>query len=470
MQKSFIFITSFYLILFIFIHFVLGFDGLYGQDAYEYLRYTNALKKFILNGTPPGDYFWGIYYPVTGSLLSFITNNSALALQLISFVSLLVQVVLVEKIISVVYQVKVNKIIPFLFVGLSPILLTMSFLVMSDMMASCFILAAFYCFIQYLENYKEKHFLIGIALSTVAILTRYVEVLIIFPILIYVLILLFKNKKYKSVFFALLLFGLICLPHFLIRTNDSLKFINHNWLTTWNITNLFQNHFETVDGIAQYEYLNLTYCLFPFYYKYFFFFGGIILLFTLFFNRTKVTKHQLLLLTTIGIYIVFIGGISFQNNRFLIPVLPLIVVLFYPSIDKLFQKNKLGYYLYIPIILVQLYFFKSYGQMYYTRNQLEQQVCQILKPYEGNTLYSFDIDIALQGRQMKFNYHNLFLEKFNTFENNALVLINENNIEQQWVGKSPFINWKKIENSCSLIRLKQINNDWTLYQIVVLKK
>lgn len=465
MRKSFIFVTSFYIVLFIFIRFILGFDGLYGQDAYEYLRYTDALKKCILEGAPPGDYFWGIYYPLIGSLFSFITSNSALALQLISFISLLILVYLVEKIISTIYNVKVNKIIPFLFVGLSPILLTMSFLVMSDMMASCLILASFYCFLLYLENNKEKHFLIGIALSTIAILTRYVEVLIVFPILIYVLIALLKNRKYKSLFLAFLIFGLICLPHFLIRTNDSLKFINHNWLTTWNITNLFQNHFETVDGIAQYEYINLAYCLFPFYYKYFFFFGGIIILFTLFFNRTKVTKHQLLLLSTIVIYVVFIGGISFQNNRFLIPVLPLIIVLFYPSIHKLFQRNKLLYFLSIPIILVQLYFFKNYGQLYYTRNKLEQEVCQILKPYEGNTLYSFDIDIALQGRQMKFNYHNLFLEKFNTFENNALILINENNIEQQWVGKSPYINWKKIENTCQLKTIRQINSDWTLYQI-----
>lgn len=470
MQKSSIFISSFYILLFIFIRFILGFDGLYGQDAYEYLRYTEALKKFMLNGTSPGDYFWGIYYPLTGSLLSLITNNSTLALQLISFVSLVILVVLVEKIIVTIYKVKINKIISFLFVGLSPILLTMSFLVMSDMMASCLILASFYYFIQYLENNKEHHFLIGIGLSTIAILTRYVEVLIVFPILIYLLIALIKNRKFKSVFLAILIFVLICLPHFLIRTNDSLKFINHSWLTTWNIANLFQNHFETVDGIAQYEYINLAYCLFPFYYKYFFVFGGIIILFTLFFNRTKITKYQLLLLVTIIIYIIFIGGISFQNNRFLIPVIPLILVLFYPSFQKLFQKKNLVYYLFLPIILIQLYYFKNYGQLYYTRNKLEQQIYQILKPYEGNTLYSFDIDIALQGRQMNFEFHNLFLEKFTNFKKNALVLVNENNLEQQWFGKSPFINWNKIKNTCELKEIKQINADWKLYQIIATTK
>lgn len=466
MQKSSIFISSFYILLFIFIRFILGFDGLYGQDAYEYLRYTEALKKFMLNGTSPGDYFWGIYYPIMGSLLSLITNNSAMALQLISFVSLFIVVVLVEKIIATIYIVKTNKIIPFLFVGLSPILLTMSFLVMSDMMASCLILASFYYFIQYVENKKEHHFLIGIGLSTIAILTRYVEVLIVFPILIYVLIALIKNRKFKSIFLAILIFGLICMPHFLIRSNDSLKFINHSWLTTWNITNLFQNHFETVDGIAQYEYINLVYCLFPFYYIYFFVFGGIIILFALFFNRTKVTKYQWLLLSTIAIYVIFIGGISFQNNRFLIPVIPLILVVFYPSLQKLFQKNNSVYYLLLPIILIQLYYFKNYGQLYYTRNKLEQQVCQILKPYEGNTLYSFDIDIALQGRKMNFKFHNLFLEQFTSFEKNALVLVNENNLEQQWIGKNPFINWNKIKNTCLLKKMKQINSDWTLYQII----
>ena len=42
------------------VRFLYGFDGAFGQDPYEYLRYTDALKNWMVNGTHPGDYFWPI--------------------------------------------------------------------------------------------------------------------------------------------------------------------------------------------------------------------------------------------------------------------------------------------------------------------------------------------------------------------------------------------------------------------------
>ena len=101
-------------LLWILCYFVFSFDGLYGQDAYEYTRYSEVLKNYLITGEKPGDYFWGLYYPILGSILSFVIPNIALALQLISLASLLICTHYVEKIIFIVTKDTSFQNIPFL--------------------------------------------------------------------------------------------------------------------------------------------------------------------------------------------------------------------------------------------------------------------------------------------------------------------------------------------------------------------
>ena len=49
-----------------------GFDGLYGQDSYEYLRYTERMKAFFLGGAYPGDLVWPKGYLLLCAALSFV--------------------------------------------------------------------------------------------------------------------------------------------------------------------------------------------------------------------------------------------------------------------------------------------------------------------------------------------------------------------------------------------------------------
>ena len=49
-----------------------GFNGLYGQDSFEYLRYSRALHHYLSAGVLPGPFHWPLFYPLSGALLSFI--------------------------------------------------------------------------------------------------------------------------------------------------------------------------------------------------------------------------------------------------------------------------------------------------------------------------------------------------------------------------------------------------------------
>ena len=65
---------------------VFDFNGLYGQDSYEYCRYSNCWKLFFTTGQKPSDFIWPIYYPFIGSLFALVFKTH-FALQLISIFS-----------------------------------------------------------------------------------------------------------------------------------------------------------------------------------------------------------------------------------------------------------------------------------------------------------------------------------------------------------------------------------------------
>ena len=132
--------------LFIFILKIAGFDGLYGQDSYEYLRYTNAIQEYITTGIHPGNYFWPVLYPTLGSLLGFIFG-SALALQLISCLSFSITCVYILKTIRLLYPTKQFRFFYVLiFAVFCPFLLKMGIIVMSDALTLVFVILTFYFF------------------------------------------------------------------------------------------------------------------------------------------------------------------------------------------------------------------------------------------------------------------------------------------------------------------------------------
>ena len=97
-RKNYFYLKAGFLtILFFIVRFVLQFDGLYGQDAYEYLRYTNEMYSFFANGTLLGDYFWGIGYPFFGCIFNFFVHDGAVALQLVSLAAALITWIYTDK-------------------------------------------------------------------------------------------------------------------------------------------------------------------------------------------------------------------------------------------------------------------------------------------------------------------------------------------------------------------------------------
>ena len=60
-----------------------GFNGLYGQDSFEYLRYSRELHEYLSGGELPGTFFWPVLYPLSGAVVSFFLPD-VLSLQVVS--------------------------------------------------------------------------------------------------------------------------------------------------------------------------------------------------------------------------------------------------------------------------------------------------------------------------------------------------------------------------------------------------
>lgn len=457
------------ILLWVVSYFIFSFDGLYGQDAYEYLRYAEAIKNFLITGDNPGDYYWGIYYPVFGSILSFVVPNIVLSLQFISILSLIVCSIYVEKIIRLIWKDTSFQNIPFLFFTLSPIILIHSFLIMSDILTCCLITLAFYHLLWYLETKKNSAIFLGILFCILSVLTRYASAVILFPISCTVLFQLIKNKNFKALFVSFLIIIVVIIPHVCIRLQNSFDFLSNQWLQNWDFLNLFEKDFYTIDGEIHNKTFNLIYIFFPIFHPIFSFLGVIIIFVAL---RHKVNfsfKYAKLIMLGIILYALFLGGIPCQAKRFMILAFPLIIILFYPVIKLFCTSFKFHKLVFFVIFSIQLTLTMYFALPFLNRNKLEKTICNNVSSYQGNTIYIFDIDLALRGRKLKFKYENLYFKKYTAFEKDALVLINEKQLEKQWKGKNPLINWENIQKKCVLVKLKTSDKNWSLYKISALK-
>ena len=100
-------------VIFFTVMFIWKFKELYGQERHEYLRYSRSLSLFFSEGKTLNNFFWPVYYPLLGAILSFITFRNILSLQLISLVSFLFAIFYVKRNVRLLYvelQEKISRV------------------------------------------------------------------------------------------------------------------------------------------------------------------------------------------------------------------------------------------------------------------------------------------------------------------------------------------------------------------------
>jgi len=454
--------------VFLFFYYGLNFDGLYGQDAYEYLRYSNALKNFIITGENPGDYFWPIFYPLFGALTSFIFQNIGFSLMLISTVSVSISAYCLYKILTLLFKnTKYPTLYVFVFFMLSPIVFKSGLLVMSDLLALCFIVLSAYHYLKFSQKKQVKYYYFIAVFSFLAFMTRYASAAILIPFVISASLLFFKQKNIlKHIVFITLIIGLLSLPHILIRIHHSTDFLAHQWLKSWSFNNFLKYSFTTVDGTSNYFLPNIIYAFSNIFHPRFLFVGVIFI--PLFLLKRIHFNHSIVFITSFILYAFFLAGIPFQNSRFLLLSFPIGLILLYPVFNYLSELKWVKKIFYLGIVcslILQFILIKKTFQSTLQRNQLEIEITQKLTKYQNNTLYSFDIDIALQGRGLEFDYKNLWKKRYTDLKENDLILFHPTKFQKQWQGKNPILNFDYFNKNYSLKIIEPLPKGWKLYKV-----
>jgi hypothetical protein len=257
---------------------------------------------------------------------------------------------------------------------------------------------------------------------------------------------------------------LFFIPHLLLNVN-AVDFLNHNLLSSWNIFNFLKSDFNTIDGRSQYMFPNLVYTVVRLFHPGYFVAG-------VFFLAIAIFKHKFLAIEKIMMfsvlaYFVFLMGAPFQNSRFFIIAMPLLVVTSFFGYCFLMDRIKFNKYLIFSfIVTLQLVLFWQSAQVFFQRNKLELSISEYIKTNTASkNIYSFDMDVSLKTYISDRNIIGLYAKVHSSFEHNSLVLFNEKLFSTQWSQKNPMLNWYELTNNYMLVSIKKFENGWQLYEI-----
>ena len=446
---------------------LIGYNGLYGQDAFEYLRYTHVIGMFFRNGTLPGHFPWPPVYPALGAIAGLIIPETY-ALQIISLVSFGVSIRLMELILGLLYPEKRSDSRRFLilFYALSPFVIRYSTTVMSDGLALCFSLASLYFTLLFKATSKPRHFLLLSFFLFLAVNTRFSSAVILAIPVFYALRHFVHRFNIWYFILTIAAVTIIFAPNILLDLKNPIAIHNQYLAMSWRPAHIFSNTFLNVDGISAYFFPNILF-IFSNLVNPGFIFPG--LLFLVFFIRNLNIKNSWgPWMTAYLLYSVFIGFFPVQNARYLLFSFPVVLVIYYESwmkLTSLVRKLKNMVIITFLIILVQVGLIIRAEQPFIENCWITREVALQVGHYPGRKVYEFNIAMAFPAYGVTNPSENLWSRKIDRFDTGALVVFNYRETEERWKGLNPMLNWETLKSGYRLALLHPMDYGWNIYEI-----
>lgn len=460
-------------VLIVFYHF----NGFFGQDSYEYLRITYSINAFYSEGTTPAYTVYPIMYPIVCSIADLFFPDTMFAMQFVSMISMLIAAYLLVKIIRLI-TIDANQ-APFfilLFFVLSPYILRFSLIAMSDMFCIAMWLFTFYYSLRFEQQAKLKYLLLSSFFAGITLMTRYPSIILLLLPAFICLKTIFKTKQYLFILPAASAVLLSTIPDLIIRQrfifwnigSEGPTFSYNFFADQFSIINLFKSSFFNIDGWQHYPTPNIVFGFFQFVHPAFIFCGIIFLI--LLIKKNNRHRYSLPLLLTILLYSLFIGCNPYQNNRYLMFVVPAVLLIYYlpfaDIIKSLQLKPKLGYLLFSGVVICQLLLFAISFQKIVFYNKLEHTIAEHVGKLEKLPVYTLSIDGALLAYNPNMEIINLFNTPLSEVDvQSGYLLYNPNAFSKQFEGLMPEVNYYFLQSNTSLQQLTEFEDGWVLYQI-----
>lgn len=455
---------------------LLRFNGLYGQDAHEYLRQSRVIFDRLhgLAATPAGigDVEFAGGYPLAGALLRFVIPDAVLALQVVSWLSAGACMILFFKTLQQLTPGARAKSHWWYAVVLlsAPFFIRAGLTVMSDALGLALALAALWCGMRALEWGRGRDVVLAAVWTALAVSTRFSLAALLLP-MVAALVWAFRSRRRLGwLSFAGGTGALAMLPHFWLKANTLQTPLSHSLVQDWSLLNFFRASFSNINGTVDYPWPNVLYILFPLAHP-----GFCLLLMPLFGLFKKTDLHlfsKKILLACLAAYLLLLGGIPLQNLRYLLPAWVLLLLLLFPAFDRFISygfyfMRWLAYRILALVLSVQFVFAIKLLQPTLARQRLEVASADALRTVlpPGATLYAFDLDIALRSYLPEAKHYNLWERRYDSFAAGSFILFNETRLRAQWAGKNPMLNWETANQQRQLRPVRELPEGWTLFEL-----
>jgi len=469
-------VPALFFLCLVLLSFLLDFNGLYGQDAHEYLRQSRVIFDRWQDLPIPlptiGDSEFAGGFPLLGALLRFVMGDAVLALQMVAWLAAAFGLWVFERLLALLAP-GARAESRWVFAGLGLVLAPMFFRAglssMSDGLGLALALSAFFFGLRAFENRWMTDVLWAAGFGALAISTRYALAALLLPLAIALTYYLGSRKKWLLLLAAIGVFGMALLPHFWLRSGGAENPLGHSMLQHWSVGNFFHRTFSNENGQVNYPFPNIVFLGFPIAHPAF----CLVLpgIFFLFKKTDLVLPAKKLLLYCIGAYLILLGGMPHQNLRHLLPAYVLLLLLLFPAWDRFYCYGfiffrRLTSWLLAGALVLQLLCLAKYLAPTIARSHLEKTITVRLKTIlpPDATLYGFDLDVALRSYLPGVQFKNLWERRYPEFQPGSYVIFNEA-LRPQWQGQNPILNWDDLKANYSPELKAELPDGWSLWEI-----
>jgi 4-amino-4-deoxy-L-arabinose transferase-like glycosyltransferase len=460
------------------------FDGLYGQDAYAYYDFAGELRAAANQGRTPGHFFWPLGFPAVLAAAQTVFGTQPATAQAICVI---IGALLVPLVYVLARQMGLGisgALIASLLMSVCGQAIQSSLVVMSDIPALCWALVSAILLWTYI-NGTHRFWLLPLAaiFLTLAGITRWLYLILTIPWIAAVFMVWRGRIRWRESVVAIIAAGSICLPQILYSRSNPQPVLKHAWAQGWSPSNILQQMFETIEGRFEYTTVNGLFYARPVYDAYYLapVFTPFLLLGLWRLLREKKFAALLMLVGWVLLPYIFLAGIPYQNIRFPLIAFPAVAILAGCGLE--YAAQFIGRFISLQYAYAALSALILFGvghsldvgtrtiRDFIAHQQEDKQVAVWAgeRVPEGATVYTFGLTLTLQ-HYTSLNVHELFYETPTTLNQKwtpgqtDYLLLNVWNIEKQWVGLDPQLDYHWLRDIRGLIRLGK-NGYYTLYRI-----
>lgn len=458
------------------VSFGVGFNGLYGQDGFGYIQFTEAWSQFFTTGVRGDQGFitWPPLYAIVGAMAHvFLGLNVQLFFQVSSLV--LFGAAGYFLYLTVKRMQLLSERSALLLVGLffmcSPYMIRQSTLVMSDLLCVLLIILTYYQLLRWKRG-GQFNLLLVFVFAALAVLTRYGAFFLVAAPCGYAVYASLRQKQYLILALGVGL-GLLCLVPLLgANVQGGGTFVSHPFLNSWNPLNFFRSSFTLDSSTQQFSWPNIVFVASLFGHPGYLVAG---LLLLPFYKHIWLQRNWL---TGVGglsilIYLFFLAGTPFQNPRYLLLAFPVLVLLLPPALHGIqsfvseAKWRKVVAVAAIATIVPVAGALSIYSiRTIWTWHQQEKQIGAFLQG-PPRTIYSYGLDVSLRyyaPNHTYYSYHETQNRKAD-YKRGDNVFIDKFSLEGERKNQLVAEAWEHLENNYELLPIGEFGDKWTLYMV-----